>query len=91
MQRDDRVKDASEYSAEVLDFAVHLGMDPNVDVQHLWMAEECLMSALPAPWTEHTSSRCIFLPSDSADPARPQQCIAIAPFLPPTHAPSQAP
>lgn len=57
MQRGGRVKDVTEYPSEVLDFAVYLGMDPNVDVQHLWMAEECLGSALPAPWTEHTSSR----------------------------------
>ena len=45
------------YPAEVLDFAVYLGIDPQREEHMLWIAQECLGAELPAPWSEHTSSR----------------------------------
>jgi centrosomal protein CEP164 len=45
------------YPPEILDFAVYLGIDPEREEDLLWIAQECLSSELPAPWTEHTSSR----------------------------------
>jgi len=48
---------AAQYAPEVLDFAVYLGIDPAREEHLLWIAEECLGAELPAPWSEHTSSR----------------------------------
>ena len=45
------------FAPEVLDFAVYLGIDPEREEDLLWIAHECLSAELPAPWSEHTSSR----------------------------------
>ena len=45
------------YAPEILDFAVYLGIDPEREEDLLWIAQECLVSELPSPWSEHTSSR----------------------------------
>ena len=50
-------KPGEAFPPEVLDFAVYLGIDPAREKHLLWIAHECLSSELPAPWSEHTSSR----------------------------------
>ena len=39
--------------ADVTEFAKYLGMDPVIDRDLLWIAQEALNASLPREWTEH--------------------------------------
>jgi len=63
-----RPKDAPQQSAryqsefkalpeDILEYAVYLGMDPTVDQDLLWIAEEALMAPDPPGWTEMLDPR----------------------------------
>jgi chromosome segregation ATPase len=41
---------------EIFDYATYLGIDPTMDHDLLWIAEEALCCPLPPGWTEHTDS-----------------------------------
>ena len=46
--------DASPPTAkEIRDYAEYLGLNPDVDEEFLWIAEEALCAPLPAGWSEH--------------------------------------
>lgn len=52
------LQDASPPTAkEIQDYAAFLGLNPDVDEEFLWIAEEALCAPLPGGWSEHF--RCV--------------------------------
>ena len=40
-------------SREIIEFAEYLGIDPVLESEHLWIAEEALTAPLPYGWEEY--------------------------------------
>ena len=43
------------YSAQVIEYARYIGMDPRADHQLLWIAQQGLNAPLPDGWREHVT------------------------------------
>ena len=46
--------DPNLFREGVLEHARYLGMDPEADVQYMWIAEESLLAPLPVNWEQLT-------------------------------------
>ena len=44
----------ADLAAEIAEYAVFLGIDPERDPELLWIAQQAYFAPLPPPWTEHT-------------------------------------